>query len=105
MKTDKAVAPEAVAPAEPETTTETPVAAKPDKRLKPKKAKLVQESFNIPMLDYLMLETLKLRGEKLGHPVKKNGLIRAGIKALATLSDANFLALLKSVSKSKSTAV
>jgi len=74
-----------------------PVEIRSDKLLKPKKAKTVREDFSLPMLEYLMLETLKLRSSKLGSPVKKNVLVRAGIKALASMSDANFLAMLKTV--------
>jgi hypothetical protein len=74
-----------------------PVEIRSDKLLKPKKAKTAREDFSLPMLEYLMLETLKLRSSKLGSPVKKNVLVRAGIKALASMSDANFLAMLKTV--------
>ena len=74
-------------------------AAKPksDKLLKAKKLKLVRDSFTIPKLEYLILEELKQRGGKLGNSVKKSELIRAGVKALAAMSDANFLAALKAV--------
>lgn len=70
---------------------------KSDKLLKAKKLKLVRDSFTIPKLEYLILEELKQRGGKLGSPVKKSELIRAGVKALAAMSDANFLATLKAV--------
>ncbi len=74
-------------------------AAKPvvQKLLKAKKLKLVRDSFAMPKLEYLVLEELKLRSGKLGNSIKKSELIRAGIKALASLSDANFLAALKAV--------
>lgn len=74
-------------------------AAKPktEKLLKTKKPKLVRDSFTIPKLEYLILEELKQRGGKLGNAIKKSELIRAGIKALANLSDASFLAALKAV--------
>jgi hypothetical protein len=81
----------------PTVTVAAPVETKSDKLLKPKKSKMVPLDFTLPMLEYLMLETLKLRSSKLGSPVKKNVLIRAGIKALADLSDARFLAALKTV--------
>jgi hypothetical protein len=87
----------------PVATVAAPVEAKSDKLLKPKKSKMVRENFTLPMLEYLMLETLKLRSGKLGSPVKKNVLIRAGIKALAALSDARFLAALKTVPSIKGT--
>jgi hypothetical protein len=72
-------------------------------RLKPRKSKTIHKNFTLPMLEYLMLETLKLRSSKLGSPVKKNVLVRAGIKALAAMSDARFLAELNTVSSSKNT--
>lgn len=42
-----------------------------DTRLKPRKSKKARESFTLPMLEFLMLKTLKLRSSKLGSPVKK----------------------------------
>ena len=72
-----------------------------DKRLKPKKIKMVSDSFTIPKLEYLMLETLKLRAGALGHSVKKSELIRAGIKALSAMPDGNFEAALKTVQTHK----
>ncbi|MDD2919553.1 hypothetical protein [Rhodoferax sp.] len=62
------------------------------KLLKPKKIKLVRDSFTIPKLEYLMLDALKLRAGALGKSVKKNELVRVGIKALVTMPDSQFLA-------------
>ncbi len=67
------------------------------KLLKAKKPKLVRDSFTIPKLEYLKLEELKHRGVKLGALVKKSELIRAGIMALAAMSDSNFLKTTKAV--------
>lgn len=78
-------------------TTAEPATVSSEKRLKAKKAILVRESFKLPMLDHLMLETLKLRSSKLGSPVKKSALVCAGIHALIGMSDAKFLAIVKSV--------
>ena len=64
---------------------------------KPKKPKLVRDSFTIPKLEYLVLDQLKLRAAQLTRPAKKSELLRAGIKALAALSDAAFLAALEQV--------
>lgn len=74
-------------------------AAKPavQKLLKAKKVKLVRDSFAMPKLEYLVLEELKLRSGKLGNSIKKSELIRAGIKALASLPDSTFLSALKAV--------
>jgi hypothetical protein len=58
---------------------------------KPKKPKLVRDSFTIPKLEYVVLEALKQRANQLKRPVKKSELLRAGIKALAALADTAFL--------------
>jgi hypothetical protein len=44
-----------------------------------------------------VLDVLKLRAAKLGSPVKKTELIRAGMKAIAALNDAAFKAALGAV--------
>lgn len=64
-----------------------PAAAKTPKAKKPK---MVRDSFTIPKPEYDVLDVLKLRAAKLGNPVKKTELIRAGVKAIAALSDAAF---------------
>lgn len=71
-----------------------PVAVKPAKVKKPK---MIRDSLTMPKLEYAVLDTLKLRGAKLASPVKKTELIRAGIKALAAMSDAAFLSAIKAV--------
>ena len=71
-----------------------PKAAKP---VKEKKPKLVRDSFTIPKAEYSVLDELKQRGGKLGSPVKKSELLRAGIKALAAMADSAFVAALKAV--------
>ena len=84
--------------------TETPkVISKPavktlsTKPIKAKKIKLVRDSFTIPKPEYLILDNLKLRGAGLKHPVKKSELLRAGIKALAAMTDAQLFLALKAV--------
>jgi hypothetical protein len=69
----------------------------PAKAEKVKKPKLVRDSFTIPKAEYLVLEDLKQRANKLTRPAKKSELLRAGIKVLACLSDAAFLAALEKV--------
>ena len=64
---------------------------------KAKKTKLVRDSFTIPKAEYLVLDGLKQRAAKLTRPAKKSELLRAGIKALAALSDAAFLTALEQV--------
>ena len=72
----------------------TSVTAKLEKVRKPK---LVRDSFTIPKVEYLVLDELKQRANKLTRPAKKSELLRAGIKALAALSDAAFLTALAQV--------
>lgn len=81
-------------------TTKSAAVAKPAnvvKPEKPKKPKLVRDSFTIPKPEYLVLDELKLRSAKLATSVKKSELLRAGIKALAAMSDSALLAALKAV--------
>ncbi|MBX3587692.1 MAG: hypothetical protein KF796_13725 [Ramlibacter sp.] len=74
-----------------------PKAAKPVKPEKPKKPKLVRDSFTIPKAEFTVLDDLKQRAAKLGTPAKKSELLRAGIKALAAMSDVAFKAALSAV--------
>ena len=69
-------------------------AAKPEK---PKKPKLVRDSFTIPKPEYVVLDSLKQRAAKAGTPAKKSEVLRAGIKALAAMSDVAFQAALGAV--------
>jgi hypothetical protein len=71
--------------------------AAPAKTAKLKKPKMVRDSFTFPKAEYAVLDGLKMRAAKLGSPVKKTELLRAGIKALAAMQDAAFVAALKSV--------
>jgi len=72
-------------------------AKKAEKNAKAKKPKLVRDSFTIPKAEYLVLDALKQRATGLARPVKKSELLRAGIKALAAMGNAAFLAALDQV--------
>lgn len=72
-------------------------APKAEKPVKAKKPKLVRDSFTIPKAEYLVLDELKQRATQLARPIKKSELLRAGIKALAAMSDTGFLAALDQV--------
>lgn len=61
---------------------------------KPKKPKLVRDSFTIPKAEYKVIEDTKVRAATLGRPVKKSEILRAGLKANAGLGDAAFIAAL-----------
>ena len=64
---------------------------------KHKKPKLVRDSLSIPKDEYEVIAVLKVRAGKLGHAAKKTEIIRAGIKAMAALSDQALLKALLSV--------
>jgi len=83
--------------AEAKATMVPDVKLKADKLLKDKKPKLVRDSFTIPKLEYLILDQLKQRSGTLGTFAKKSELTRAGIKALAEMPDASFLAAVRAV--------
>ena len=68
-----------------------------EKAAKVKQVKMVRDSFTFPKPEFAVLEALKLRSAKLAVPVKKTELVRAGIKALAAMGDANFLAAIRAV--------
>lgn len=64
---------------------------------KAKKSKLVRDSFTMPKVEYVQIETLKARALKASHAVKKSELLRAGLAALSAMNDAALLASLKAV--------
>jgi len=67
------------------------------KNTKEKKHKLVRDSITVPKAEYQVLEAMKHRAAQLKVMVKKTELIRAGMKHLATLTDADFLAAISAV--------
>ncbi len=71
--------------------------ARSSKADKPKKPKLVRDSFTIPKAEFAVIDELKQRAAKAGAPAKKSELLRAGIKALAGLDTPAFLAALQAV--------
>jgi len=85
----------AKAPAKaPVATAPVALAAKPAKAKKPK---LVRDSFTIPKSEYAVLDALKQRAAKAGLPAKKSEVLRAGVKALAAMSEAAFAAAMGAV--------
>jgi hypothetical protein len=74
-----------------------PEAAKTPKPEKMKKPKLVRDSFTIPKAEYAVLDQLKRRAAQSGTPAKKSEVLRAGLKALAGMEDAAFIAALGAV--------
>lgn len=89
--------PVAKAPAAKPAAAKPAPVAKPAKADKPKKPKLVRDSFTIPKAEYTVLDDLKQRAARLGAPSKKSEVLRAGIKALAQMSDAAFQSAMAAV--------
>jgi hypothetical protein len=78
-------------------TAPAPSTAPKATETKVKKPKLVRDSFTMPKAEYAVIDELKQRAAKLGHPVKKSELLRAAIKVIAGLSDAAFIAAMSAV--------
>ena len=68
-----------------------------DKGEKARKPKMVRDSFTIPKAEYAALDALKARAAALGRPAKKSEVLRAGLKALAVMSDSALATCLQSV--------
>ncbi len=98
---NRSVVPAPVKPVQAQKPTAKPTtkvsAAKEVKVDKIKKPKLIRDSFTIPKAEYIVIEALKERAGKLSRAAKKSELLRAGIKALAAMSDAAFLSALTAV--------
>lgn len=77
--------------------TAVPCTPTPAKEAKPRKPKLVRDSFTCPKDEYAAIDALKLRAAQQGHVVKKSELLRAGLKLLAGLEDAPLLAAVQAV--------
>ena len=90
----KAPAPISRAPVPSLPASASSATAAPDK---PKRAKLVRDSFTIPKAEYAVLQELKQRSAKLGRPAKKSEVLRAGVNALAAMGDAAFAAAIATV--------
>ena len=73
------------------------VADKKPGATKPKKEKLVRDSFTIPKSEFAVLDQLKRRAGVMARTVRKSELLRAGIKLLAGLSNDALLSALSQV--------
>ena len=93
----KAAAPTPVKPTKPVKSVKAVKDVMAVKPAKIKKPKLVRDSFTIPKDEYVVIDSLKVRAGKLGQAVKKSELLRAGVKALAAMSDIQFKAALSNV--------
>ena len=59
---------------------------------KPKKAKVVRDSFTMPKSEYHLIDDLKQRFQALALTVRKSQLLRAGLRLLGRLDDAKLAA-------------
>jgi hypothetical protein len=76
-------------------------AEKDQAKSEPKKMKLVRDSFTLPKVEYGVIDILKTRAARLSRPAKKSEIVRAGLKALIAMSDADFLACVSSLPVAK----
>ncbi len=70
---------------------------KAEKTAKPKKIKLLRDSYSIPESEHKEIDVLKKRCIDHGKQVKKSYLLRAGIQVLALMDDSELLAAVKRV--------
>lgn len=103
-KARKASLSEAVGQTLPRAKTEVGQAKLPtpvDKAKKDRKAKLIRDSFKFPELEYRAFDALKSRCLAKGYVAKKSELVRAGLLALAAMTDEELLNSVSAVEKLK----
>jgi hypothetical protein len=71
--------------------------AKPAKSAKPKKVKMVRDSFTMPEHEYELIAILKRRCVAKGFAVRKSEVLRAAIIGFAALSDSAAIASLQAL--------
>ena len=71
------------------------------KSAKPRKIKLIRDSYAMPEAEYAQIAQLKQRLLELGESVKKSELLRAGLAQRATLDDAALQAAMAGVERIK----
>jgi hypothetical protein len=75
-----------------------PAALPPAKPVeKPRKPKMVRDSFTMPKAEYAAIESLKARAAQAGRPAKKSELLRAGVKLLEALPASALIQALESL--------
>lgn len=78
--------------------TATKAAAKPVvKNIKPKKAKMIRDSFTMPEAEYSLIAAVKKRCLAQGIAAKKSEVLRAAIIGFVAQSDADVTAAVKSL--------
>lgn len=79
-------------------------AAQPLKKDKPKKIKMVRDSYSMPESDFEKLTELKKTCLAAGVQVKKSELLRVGLMSLLKLSNASLITAVKQVASKKQSA-
>lgn len=102
----KAAVKSAVRPASKKAPTAKPAAParKSVDKVAPKasrKIKMIRDSFTMPKDEYAAIASLKERGVKLGRPLRKSEILRAGIQALKALNDKALLAAIAALPQVK----
>ena len=87
---------EAPAVAETPEKGDTPEKA-PEKAEKPRKPRLVRDSYTIPQNEHQRLDAMKARALAYGVGIKKSELLRAGLLVLDALDDIGFRAAIERV--------
>lgn len=64
-------------------------------------AHVVRDTFSMPKGDHAMIQQLRLRAAKAGHPVSKSEVVRAALVALSSASSERIVALLAGLEKVK----
>ena len=59
--------------------------------------KVMRDGYTIPKAEHAVLQALKDRAVRLGRPAKKSEVLRAGVMALAAMTDAGFKAAIARV--------
>jgi hypothetical protein len=83
-------------PTDVETVTPKPVPAA-TQPAKARKMKVMRDTFRIPRQELAVIDELKERAAKAGHPAKKSEVLRAGVKVLAAMGDLAFMTALGAV--------
>lgn len=103
-KARKATLSEAVSQTSPKPTAaaiKAKTQAQADKAKKDRKTKLIRDSFKFPEQEYRAFDSLKSRCLAKGYAAKKSELVRAGLLALASMSDEDLLKSVSAVEKLK----
>lgn len=63
--------------------------------------KLIREKFTLPEGEHRIIALLKERAARISHPARKGEIVRAGLKALQSMSDRSLARLLGTIPKLK----